>query len=61
MTTDLIEFRNILVATDFSEDSAAALQLAVWVAKHSSGRVVLTHVLDDLRRATMGIARGNRP
>ena len=56
MTTDSIEFRNILVPTDFSEDSAAALQLAVWVAKQSSGRVVLSHVLDDLRRATMGMS-----
>ena len=56
MTTDSDGFRNILIATDFSEDAAAALQLAVWVAKRSSGRVVLTHVVDDLRRATMGMS-----
>jgi universal stress protein E len=56
MTTDSAGFRNILIATDFSEDSAAALQLAIWVAKQSSGRVVLAHVLDDLRKATMGMS-----
>jgi universal stress protein E len=56
MTTDSAGFRNILIATDFSEDSAAALQLAIWVARQSSGRVVLAHVLDDLRKATMGMS-----
>lgn len=56
MTTDSTEFRNILIATDFSADSTAALNMAVWVAQQSSGRVVLTHVLNDLRRATMGMS-----
>jgi universal stress protein E len=56
MTTESAGFRSILIATDFSEDSAAALQLAIWLAKQSSGRVVLAHVLDDLRKATMGMS-----
>lgn len=56
MTNDSAEFRSILVATDFSEDSGAALQLAVWVAGQSSGRLSVVHVLDDLRRATMGMS-----
>jgi universal stress protein E len=56
MTTESAGFRNILIATDFSEDSAAALQLAIWLAKQSSGRVVLAHVVDDLRKATMGMS-----
>lgn len=56
MTTDSAAFQKILVATDFSEDSAAALQLAVWVARQSSGQLVLSHVLEDLRRATMGMS-----
>ena len=56
MTNDSAAFKKILIATDFSEDSAAALQLAAWVARQSSGQLVLTHVLDDLRRATMGMS-----
>ncbi len=56
MAIDPNLFKKILVATDFSEDSAAALQLASWVAQQSSGELVLTHVLDDLRRATMGMS-----
>lgn len=56
MTTESAAFKKILVATDFSEDSTSALQLAVWVAKQSSGQLVLTHVRDDLRRATMSMS-----
>lgn len=56
MASNSAAFKRILVATDFSEDSASALQLAVWVAQQSSAELVLTHVLDDLRRATMGMS-----
>ncbi len=56
MTIDSAAFRKILVATDFSEDSGGALQLAAWVAHLSSGQLVLTHVVRDLRRATMGMS-----
>jgi len=51
MTTTTTGFRNILVATDFSEDSEAALKLAVWVAQQSHGKMVLAHVIEDLGRA----------
>ena len=56
MTSNSAAFKKILVATDFSEDSAAALRLAAWVAHQSSGELVLTHVVEDLRRATMGMS-----
>lgn len=45
------EFRKILVATDFSDCSDAALRQAVWVAQQSHGEIVLAHVTSDLRRA----------
>ena len=44
-------FKNILVATDFSECSNAALSQAVWLARHCGVGVVLAHAIDDLRRA----------
>lgn len=44
-------FKNILVASDFSAFSDAALSQAVWLARQCAGRVVLAHAIDDLRRA----------
>jgi universal stress protein E len=44
-------FKNILVASDFSAFSDAALSQAVWLARQCGARVVLAHVIDDLRRA----------
>lgn len=44
-------FKRILVATDFSEFSNAALSQAVWVARQNGAEVVLAHAIDDLRRA----------
>ncbi len=43
-------YRKILVATDFSAGSAAALEQAVWLARQSGARVVLAHTLPDLRQ-----------
>lgn len=43
-------YRKILVATDFSPHSAAALEQAVWLARQSGAKVVLAHTLSDLRQ-----------
>lgn len=48
-----IGFQNILVATDFSEHSEAALKQAIWFARQTGARIVLTHVLPDLRKALL--------
>lgn len=44
-------FRKILVATDFSDHSKAALARAVWIAGRSGGEVMLAHVVTDLATA----------
>ena len=44
-------FCRILVATDFSAFSNAALSQAVWLARQCAAKVVLAHSIDDLRRA----------
>ena len=44
-------FKNILVATDFSAFSNAALSQAVWLARQCRANLVLAHAIDDLRRA----------
>lgn len=44
-------FSKILVATDFSDHSNAALARAVWVAGRSGGEVMLAHVVTDLATA----------
>jgi universal stress protein E len=44
-------FRSILVATDFSTHSEAAMKQAIWLSRNSGARVVLAHVLPDLRLA----------
>ncbi len=49
MTQNFSGYRRILVATDFSEDSASALRQAVWVARQSSAEITLAHTLPDLR------------
>jgi nucleotide-binding universal stress UspA family protein len=43
-------YRRILVAADFSPASQAALNQAVWIARESGSKIVLLHVLPDLRR-----------
>lgn len=44
-------FKSILVATDFSAYSNAALSQAVWLARQCGAGLVLAHAIDDLRRA----------
>lgn len=44
-------YQRILVPIDFSQPSRAALAQALWVAEKSNARLVLAHVLSDLRKA----------
>ena len=44
-------FEKILVATDFSDSSAAALRQALWLANWSDAELILAHSIDNLRRA----------
>jgi nucleotide-binding universal stress UspA family protein len=44
-------YRGILAATDFSEHGLAALRRAVWVSQQSCKRLVVAHVVADLRKA----------
>ena len=48
--TKAVGYRKILVATDFSPCSEAALNQAVWLAKKSGAKIVLAHTLRDLRK-----------
>ncbi len=41
-------YRRILIATDFSPSSEAALKQAVWIARRSGAQLVLAHALPDL-------------
>jgi universal stress protein E len=51
MTTSRSPFRKILVATDFSKHSAAALVRGMWLGERSHGEVVVAHVLTNFRQA----------
>jgi universal stress protein E len=51
MTSQFSGYRRILVATDFSAHSDAALQQAVWLARQTGAGVVLAHTLPNLRQA----------
>ena len=42
-------YKRILVATDFSGESEAALKQAVWLSKKSGASITLAHVLQTLR------------
>jgi nucleotide-binding universal stress UspA family protein len=44
-------YQRILVPTDFSPPAQAALRQAVWVAEKCQAKLVLAHVLTDLRKA----------
>jgi universal stress protein E len=43
-------YRKILVATDFSPSSDAALEQSVWLARQTGAKIVLAHTLPDLRQ-----------
>lgn len=47
------EFQHILVATDFSAHSEAALNQAIWLARQTGAKITLIHVLPDLRKALL--------
>lgn len=51
MNATAIDYKNILVAMDFSPYSEAALQQALWIARNNRAKIVLAHVLKDLRHA----------
>jgi universal stress protein E len=51
MTVQFDGFKSILVASDFSEHASIALARAVWIAQRSSKRLVVAHVVADLRKA----------
>ena len=51
MNTRTLKFGRILVATDFSASADAAIKRAIWVAKQAQGKVVIAHVIADLRHA----------
>jgi len=44
-------FQNVLIASDFSPSADAALQQAIWLGRTCGPRLVLAHVLEDLRQA----------
>lgn len=48
--TSTTGYQRILVATDFSPYSEAALQQAVWIARQTGASITLAHTLADLRR-----------
>jgi len=50
MSTTKPLFNNILVATDFSPHTDAALRQAIWLARAASAKITLAHSLPDLRR-----------
>jgi nucleotide-binding universal stress UspA family protein len=56
--TKLTSFQNLLVATDFSPHADAALQQAIWVARHSGARITLVHVLPDLNQTLLAVSTG---
>ena len=43
-------YQKILVATDFSPCSEAALDQAMWIARQTGATIVLAHTLPDLRQ-----------
>ena len=49
-------FRNILIATDFSSFSNAALNQAVWLGHQCGARLVLARVIDDIRQAVHALS-----
>ncbi len=51
MTTASAGFKRILAATDFSLCGDAAIREAVWAAQLSNSRLVVAHVVADLRSA----------
>lgn len=58
--TNIIGFQHILVATDFSPHAEAALKQAIWISRQSGAKIVLAHVLPDLRKALISASSAAR-
>ena len=53
-------FQNVLVATDFSPSADAALQQATWLGRSSGAKLILAHVLEDLKRAVHSLTYASK-
>jgi nucleotide-binding universal stress UspA family protein len=51
-------YQKILVGIDFSPQSSAALQQALWLARRCGARIVLAHALPDLRQVVHSASAG---
>lgn len=51
MNSPFAGYRGVLAATDFSDHGMAALRRAVWVAERTCKRLVVAHVVADIRKA----------
>src|SRR5262245_56467271 len=51
MATQFAGYRAILASTDFSDHGARAVRRAVWLAQQSCQRLVVAHVVSDIRKA----------
>ncbi len=60
MTADAGRFQKILVASDFSEHSAAALREAAALAKVTAAQLTVAHVLSNLRAAMADMSKLSR-
>lgn len=49
-------YQRILVATDFSPSSEAAVKQATWLARQSDATITLAHTLPDLRKAVHSVS-----
>lgn len=63
MLKPLPTFKNILVATDFSDSAKAALETGRWLSQHFHARLKLAHVTRDVFEslAVMGYGTGWEP
>jgi len=63
MLKTLPTFKNILVATDFSESAKSALDAACWIARQFDAKLKLAHVARDVFEslAVMGYGTGWEP
>ncbi len=60
MGNQVPKLEKIIVATDFSESAAAALQQALWIAERTGAEVAVVHVLSDLRGALLAMPSEER-
>ena len=51
MNTSFSGYQAILAATDFSDHGTRAVQRALWIAQRSCKRLVIAHVVADIRKA----------